>query len=280
MTPVPISTDILSGKEKFLLYGEPKRGKTFTALTAPGPIYFLGIGGTNEAKTYYSEQFQRKHGKKEIFIDAATEDWSKGRVIEPKGFDRACILLDEALELDDKGEMEFETIIIDNATVLSEFQMYKVIEIDHLGTDDPEKATIYKKYVENGILTPHDLHWGGAQSLMGKFISHLFSLDKNIVLIAHEHQTTRANRKTRETSTLAVKPLFIGQQRSRIANMFDNVWRFYKRGQLYCARTTPLDSPFDIIAGTRVGGIISDEYQNPDISDAIDQFQAHAKEVE
>jgi len=98
--PEPLTSSIIGEREKFLLYGAPKRGKTFCALTAPGPIYFLAIGGPNEAKTYFSKQFQEKHGKKEILIDAALENVDKhGRCKTPVGFDHACNLLDETLEL-------------------------------------------------------------------------------------------------------------------------------------------------------------------------------------
>jgi len=115
-----LTSEIIGRREKFLLYGAPKRGKTFCALTAPEPIFFLAIGGPNEAKTYFSKQFQDKHGQKDIYIESAIENVDKmGRCSNPVGFDHACTLLDEVLEKDDKGELDtetggFETLIIDN----------------------------------------------------------------------------------------------------------------------------------------------------------------------
>ena len=75
--PKPLTSEIIGEREKFLLYGAPKRGKTFCALTAPAPIYFLAIGGPNEATTYFSKQFQDKYGQKEILINSAIEDVDK-----------------------------------------------------------------------------------------------------------------------------------------------------------------------------------------------------------
>jgi len=188
--PVPLTAEIMEDNEKVLLYGHPGTGKTHAALTAPEPIYFLAIGAPNEAKTYFSKLFQDKHGKKEIFIDVALEPTERmGRFKNAIGFDHACTLLDGALELDDRGEMEFATIIIDNATVLQEMQMNKVIEIWAAGKE-PGVDTTYDKFREEGILAPADHDYGAAQGLMGKLVSWLFTLDKNIVLVAHEHETT------------------------------------------------------------------------------------------
>jgi hypothetical protein len=283
VTLTPISPSIIGEREKFLIYGEPGTGKTFDALTAPAPIFFLAVGGSNEAKTYYSKQFQKKHGKKEIFISVAEESTdASGKFDQAQGFDNACRLMDEALEEDDKGTTQFATIVIDNATVLEEYQMNKVIEVSHSGVASKGRdtsQTTYQKYQDSGILTPFDSDWGAAQSLMAKYLSWLFRLDKHIVLVAHEYQDTTTNRATQSREITGIKPLFVGNQRGRVANMFDNVWRKTKSGQLYVARTEPLDRPFPVIAKTRIGGIIPADYSNVDLTDVIDQFQEHAKNV-
>lgn len=281
MSPEPISPAIIGEREKFLLYGDPGMGKTFCALTLPEPIYFLAIGGPNEAKTYYSEQFQKKHGKKEILLDFVGEKIIKGRVEAPSAFDDACIKLDEALELDQARTQEFASIVVDNATALSEFQMNKVIEIGHTSRNPEAKGfSTYEKFMKHGILTPFDAEWGASQSLMQKFVSWIFSLDKHVALVGHEYDVTVPNRATQGESLIGVKPLFIGKQRDRIANMFDNVWRFTKQGQLYIARTMPQDKPFTVIAKTRVGGVVDHDYIDPDLSDTIKQFQKYAAQFE
>ncbi|MEE8113066.1 MAG: AAA family ATPase [Nitrososphaerales archaeon] len=287
LDPIPLTSEIIGGREKFLLYGAPKRGKTFTALTAPGPIYFLAIGGPNEAKTYFSKQFQEKHGKKDIIIQSALENVDKhGRCKTPAGFDHACNLLDRALELDDKGALPtetggFETIVIDNATVLQEFQMNKTIYISNLTrSNSATGASTIDKVKQHGVLKPSDSDWGGAQSLMQNWYSWLFKLDKNIVFIAHEYEVTKADRATQTINLIGVQPLFVGKQRIRIANAFDNVWHFTYDHANYQARTVPQEVPTDIIAGTRVGGVIDKEWINPDLSVAIDKFKKHAESIE
>lgn len=278
----PISADIVGDREKFLLYGHPGMGKTFAALTAPDPIYFLSVGAHNEAKTYFSKQFQKKHGKKEIFLDSVSESLGKMGRLEggPVGFDNACIAIDEALESDEKGEQEFQTIVIDNATVLEEYQMNKVIHIADQARDPGASGfSTYEKFQEHGILTPFDNDWGAAQSLMAKFVSWLYGLDKHIILVAHEHETTVSNRSSHTQTLVAVKPLFVGKQRTEISNKFDNVWRFTAEGQLYAARTCPQKSPYEVIAKTRVGGVIPNDYLDVNLSSAVKKMQKQAQSV-
>ena len=282
-----LTSEIIGQWEKWLLYGPPKRGKTFCALTAPEPIFFLAIGGPNEAKTYFSKQFQDKHGKKDIYIEWAKERLDKrGRCKEPAGFDRVCDLLDDALEKDNKGELDtetggFETLIVDNATILQEYMMNKVIHIaDTNRNPDAKGASTHETFLKHGILKPFDADWGGAQGLMRDWYSWLFTLEKHIVFIAHEKHITRANRKTQSSDLIAIKPQFVGQQRDIVANKFDNVWHFSKQGQHYQALTVPKDKPHDIIAGTRLGGIVPNEYPNPDLTKTIEKFKAHAEMIE
>lgn len=284
--PTPISPEIIGEREKFLIYGAPKRGKTFLALTSPEPIYMLCVGGDNEVKTYFGEDFQKKHGKKDLSIDAVKENVDKmGRVKEPSGFDDVCRALDDALELDAKEEFPsqtgtFETLIIDNATVMQEFQMNKTIHIANTARD-PDKTgySTWEAYTKHGILTPFDSDWGGAQSLMQDWVSWMFNLDKNIIFIAHEYEVTRTSRATQVQEIVGIRPLFVGKQRTRIANAFDNVWRMTKNAQKYEARTTPGGEIADLIAGTRLGGIVPNDYQDPNISKTIKKFKEQAIKV-
>lgn len=272
----PISPAIIGQREKFLLYGPPKMGKTFCALTLPGPILFLAIGGNNEAKTFYSKDFQEKHpGVKVTVVEIKEDVGRKGIVKEPKGFDRACLALDIALEKNLKGELDFNAIIVDNATILSEYQMHKVLKISHTSSSG---ETAYDKYTKQGILTPFDSDWGAAQSLMKKFITWLFEIDKHIALVAHEYHDMVTNRATQSREVVGIKPSFVGRDRDIVANKFDNVWHFRRQGQHYVARTTPESSP-DVIAGTRVGGLIKENYSNPNLTEAINVLAAHAQKV-
>jgi hypothetical protein len=276
----PISPDIVGEAEKFLIYADPGMGKTFSALTLPEPVLFIAIGASNEAKTYYSKQFQKKYGKREILISVAEEstDEKGGFYGTPVGFDNACSILDHALDQEEAGKLSFASIVIDNATILSEFQMNKVLSISYIDAKD-KSGTAFLKLREHGIRTPYDSDWGGAMSLMNEFVTWLFQLNKHVALVAHEHKDMIADRKSHSQIIKGVKPLFVGKQRTIIANRFDNVWRFTKNGQFYEARTTPLNSPYDIVAKTRIGGVLDDDYRNPDLSESIQLLQEAAKEA-
>lgn len=279
MSPQLLTPDLVGTREKFLIYGEPGTGKTRAALTAPGPIYFLAIGGPNEVKTYFSPSFRQAFPDKKVYLDVAEESIDeRGQFDEAVGFDRACDLLDDALEADRKGDLNFETIVIDNATILSEFQMNKVFEISQIDAKDKTKTAL-RKLRDHGIYTPADYDWGGAQSLMGKFVSWLFKLDKHIVFVAHEHQDTTTDRASHTQIIQSVKPLFIGKQRNQIANLFDNVWRMTMNGQFFEARTVATDRPFSVIAKTRVGGVLDRDFRDVDLEWAIQQLQdaAHGR---
>lgn len=278
--PSPINTSIIGQREKFLLYGDPGMGKTFCALTAPGPIYFLSVGAHNEAKTYYANQFQEKYRKrlpeKDLFLDVVVEDF-RGMTGYGKdtavGFDRAKECIEKAFEADDKGEIHFETIVIDNATVLTEYQVNKAIAMQS------GKGETLSKLQKDDILTVADFEWKDVQNMMGKFLSELFAVDKHVVFVAHEWEQTVTNRATQTADVIAIKPLFIGKQRDRVANTFDNVWRFTQEAKSFVARTTPRSQSPSIVAKTRVGGVIDPDYMNPDLTEVIERFKKHAEKM-
>lgn len=281
MSPQPITSAIIEGNEKFLIYGDPGTRKTFTALTLPPPIYFLAIGAANEMKPYFSTYYQKKYGSREVQFDVAEEDFDSSRNLKPaSGVDNVRRLLEKALEDDYSGKgFQFASMIIDNSTVLSEFMMNKVIEVGGVNVQGDEKdSSTIKKFRESGIMTPADNDWGAEQSMMMRFTSGIFRLDKNVAMVAHEYEKVRNHRATQTQETIAIKPLFVGQSRDRIAAKFDNVWRFTTNGPYTVARTVQGEQPL-IIAKTRLGGIIDQDYMNPDLSDVIKKFKEYAVKV-
>ena len=276
-----ISPSVLDENEKALFYGDPKTGKSHAALTAPDPICYIGVGSDNEVKTFYSRMYQEKlKRKKDIFYAHSSESIGKmGRFDTAVGYDRTCKLIDLALEADAAKKREFATLVVDNVTVLDEFAMNKTIMISN--TSRPESMEDYKTwkvFQEQGILIPFDNDYRGLMSLTWKFVSWLHALNKNVILIAHEYEVTKQDRKTKIPEVLGYKPLFTGNLRDRIAGKFDNVWRFSIEGQLYVARTAPASNP-TVIAGSRIGGVLAKDYADVNFETAIKLFRNYAQTV-
>ncbi len=279
MTPIgPITPDIIGGAEKFLLYGDPGVGKTHCALTAPPPILYICVAGPDEVQTFYSKNFQKKYGdrlsEKDLIIAYVEEDFSWG-LGKGTGFDDVKQLIEDAVEQEEAGDFTFNTIVIDNMTTLTEQQVTKAIVLSDKRPS--EKQSTKDKYAKDGVLQVADFEWKDVMNMMAKFLSELFTLDKNIIIVAHEWEQTVSNRVTKQSDVIAVKPLFIGKQRDLIANLFSNVWRIYPKGEKSAARTVLKEQNPNIIAKTRVGGIVSNDYLDPDISAAIDKFKKHAE---
>jgi hypothetical protein len=272
--PTPISPAIIGQNELMLFYGKPKVGKTHAALTAPRPIYFIGVGNTNEAKTFYSKTFQDSHGqnfkKDDLIIDAG------------KTSQEIKDLAEKAIEDDASGKgYEFASIIVDNATPLTSLQMDVAFQISYDRMAEKDKSA-QKKLEVYGAVIPHENDWGIAQGIMRRFISDLISVDKHIIFIAHEYETFSSQGQGRAPTLEKVEPWFIGKDRTQIANTFDNVWRFTREGMdTYAARTEAgIFKTYTVVAGSRIGGVIPKDWQNPDVTSAIQKFRAHAEKME
>ncbi len=277
--PQPLNSSIIGERSKFLSFGEMGAGKTFASGTMPGRIYVLCIGGANEVITLMSPTFNEKHPEKKglITYDSVKESLGKrGSFKEAVGYDAACDLLDEALELDQTGEAPFDSLVVDGSTGLRGLAMNKSMQITYDTAKSTDKTSM-KKYRDYGIVTPRDNDYFGEQSLIWKFVSWCFSLDKHFNLITHVWKETKADRATRESIVTSRQPAFTGKQRDSIPTLFDNVWYFEstggKRSTVYEARTQGDDI---INARTRFGGVISAVYRDVDFADAIEKFQQAA----
>lgn len=274
--PQKLSNAVISERSKILSFGGMGSGKTFAAGTMPGRIYFLCIGGANEVITLMSPEFRRKHPEKSelITFDIVKENLGRrGSFTEAAGYDAACDLLDEALELDRTGEAPFDSLVVDGSTGMRDLAMNKSMEVTFATSAKPEKTSM-KKYRDNGIVIPADNDYLGEQSLMWKFVNWCFSLDKHFNLITHVWVETQTDRATRVTKVLSKKPAFTGKQRAAIPTLFDNVWYFEskggKRSQIYEAQTQGDDI---VEARTRLGGVVPLFYRDVNYEEAIKKFE-------
>ena len=279
--PQQISPDIIGKSEKFLLYGHPGVGKTHCALTLPPPIYYICTGGPDEVQTFYSKTFQAKHKLREqdLLIDSVdlTFSWKLGKA---DGFDQIKKMIEEAIRMEQAGEINFNSIALDNITTLTELQIEKAILLADMSKSPEAQAkgdSTKKKFDETGVLQVADYEWKDVMNMMAKFLSELFVIKKNFCIVAHEWEQVVTDRKTKKAEVTAIKPLFIGKQRDLIPNLFSNVWRIYPTGQISAARTIAGTSP-SVIAKTRIGGILSPDYPDPNLSDVISKFKKHAEE--
>lgn len=285
--PQQISPSIIGKKDKFLIYGDPGTGKTHLALSAPTPIYYVCTGLEEELQTFYSKRFQEKYKKvhghylqeKDVIFDAVDLAFS-WKNEDATGFDQVKDLIQKAVNMEKAGEIKFNSIVIDNISTLTELQIEKAIQLSNTSKPVEQKSkSTQEKYVESGVLQIADFEWKDVMNMMSKFLSEAFVLDKHFIIIAHEWEQVVTDRATKVQSTTKVKPAFIGKQRDQIANLFSNVWRLYNVGNITAARTVGKDANPEVIAKSRVGGVISDDWPDPDIQIAIQKFRTHAENI-
>lgn len=274
--PQQISPDIIGESEQFLIYGKPKTGKTFLALTLPPPILFISIGQNREAKTYYSKPFQEKH--------AANLPPDQLRIHVGMTSQEVKDLTEAALEGDYAGTgFQFNSIVLDNISRLIAAQLQVAFDLSFdraaSGSGNVTK-TAKAKQEEYGAIVPQQQDYGVAKSIMQAFLSELMAVDKHLAVIAHEYDTFTSG--PGQTQILSkVEPNFIGKDRQDMGNLFDNVWRMDKDGSRYIARTEEGTDPkgFSIQAGSRIGGVVAKDYLNPNLGEAIEKFRAHAQKM-
>src|SRR5690606_24605462 len=125
-----------------------------------------------------------------------------------------------------KGDLPIDTIVIENVTTLIETQMNKAMEINYYSgnTGSSDKKAL-SKLRQHNIRQPADNDWMSSMSLMDQFVSWLFKLPFNVILVAHEYLVETTDRTTKNKRIHAILPNFIGKQRTDMPRMFDNVWR-------------------------------------------------------
>lgn len=285
--PQPINKSIAEDKRTFLIYGDPGVGKTHLALTAPTPIYYVCTGSKEELQPFYGNRFRDKYKKvhghylaeEDVlfdFVDLAFS-WKNE---DATGFDQVKKMIDIALQQEKAGEIKFNSIVIDNISTLTELQIEKAIRLASLSKPPESKGKSSEdKYKEDGVLQVADYEWKDVMNMMQKFLSELFNVDKCFIILAHEWEQVVTDRTTKVQSTTKVKPLFIGKQRDLIANLFSNVWRISTSGECSVARTIGKDANPEIIAKTRIGGVISNDWIDPDIQVALEKFRVHMANI-
>jgi hypothetical protein len=278
--PHPVDASIIGEREKILLYGAGGVGKTFTAGTMPGNVFFIVFGGPNEVKTLMSPDFRGKHPEKEgkLFYDFTTEPLGKrGHFKSADAYDQACDLLDEALRLEEKGDFAFDSLVIDSATGLRRFAMNKAMEVNfHRATSGTTKTALARLRDEN-IIIPGDNDWMSEMSLTTQFMDWVFRMDKHVCVCTHVWETKKRDRASGETIISDQKPLFTGKNREEIPTMFDNVWYVssISKGRGIIAQLQTVGDN-TTSAKTRMGGALAPVERDPDLTKIIKKLQKAA----
>lgn len=275
--PKPVDASIIGLHEKILLYGLGGSGKTFTAGTMPGNVYFIVFGGANEIKTLMSQDFRKKHPEKDgkLFFDYAVEEiGSRGHFVSATAYDMACDLIDDALEQERKGDFQFDSVVIDSATGLRRFGMNKAMEVNYHRATGKAKTALQRLRDEN-IIIPGDNDWMSEMSLTTQFMDWVFRLPKHVCVCTHEWQVKQRDRATGESQVTSRLPLFTGKNREEIPAMFDNVWHIKPKntGRGIIAEAVTVADEFTF-AKTRMGGILAPLERDPDLTKLIEKMRA------
>lgn len=274
--PTPIDASVVGQHEKIILYGLGGSGKTFTAGTMPGNVYFIVFGGPNEIKTLMSADFRKKHPHKEgkLFFDYAVEEvGSRGHFKTATAFDQACDLLDEALELERKGDFQFDSVVIDSATGLRRYGMNKAMSVNY-GIAKSKDKTALARLRENNIIIPGDNDWMSEMSLTSQFMDWVFRLEKHVCVCTHEYQSKKKDRASGDVTVESRMPLFTGNNRESIPTMFDNVWwvspKETGRGIIAQVHTVATANTY---GKTRMGGVLPPIIRDPNLEEIINAMK-------
>lgn len=235
-------------------------------------------------KTRWSKAFVERYPEKEIYFDEIKETYGeRGDITDnPTGNDEVGDKLDELLAAIESGSIpKPATIVVDNMTVLEEYQMNKAMIAGYELAGNKEKTAL-ARLRDQGIIKPGDNDWGAAQSIMNKFMNFMSKLPFHLVVVAHEYKEFASKKSLGEGRgervLEGVYPLFVGKQRTDMARFFDNVWHTTVSGsgrnQQYIVQTSGDDT---IVAGTRVGGLLDQHENDLDLTKVINDLQDYAK---
>lgn len=182
-----------------LLVGVPGSGKTCVAMGFPRP-YFLSTDHKlgNAIKRYPGKKFLYDYpdvvNGKEVPM---TMRWSQV----------GNLVVEASKQLD-----KFDTIVADNLTDIGDYLQAYICSQPAMSKAGRPKAA------GEAIMEQSD--WQAYYVLMGRFLSNLKLLGKNVVVCAHE-----AVDKDEVTGTLTYYPLVGGKWKTSLASQFNNVWQ-------------------------------------------------------
>lgn len=248
-----------------LLWGPPKVGKTILAHTFPRTRTLDFDNGMESVLTAADEGWIDVD-KDEIVYATITEENREeyGYVAVPTALDKATMVMEQWVSDDEYDN--WDTLILDSVTSLCEYALDRALyNLNKL--DGYTKSKNRGDRVHMRIMAQQD--WGPAMSLVSNFIEECRRYtDKNIVVIAHEHQQT-----TESGHVTYRSPQVIGRVlRQDLPKQFDEVWRMEKDNDGTPVLITQGTSKFQ--AGSRLG--LPDRMEKPTYQKILKHVQKAA----
>lgn len=200
-----------------LVYGEPGTMKTVGAHMWPRTRTLDFDNGMKSVFWAIREGLVKKKPEEIVYKTLIELQRKSGLVTQSEAYDFACDAIDEWMKTPD----DFDTIIVDSGSSLTEFAINKAMEENARMELSQSKS----KSRSAGFRIMAIQDWGSAMNMFQQFMDWVRSLNKNVVLICHEYQETND-----DGAVMRIQPLLIGQLRQKIAKDFDEVWYSFKEG--------------------------------------------------
>lgn len=212
-----------------LFYGPPGSWKTVTAHGFPRTRTLDFDDGMDSVMWAIQEGIIQKRPEDIVFETISEQERGRyGSIRKADALDWACDVVDEwiAGRVKRNGEWVeaddgWDTLIIDSGTGLSDAVTNKSLETNAALKLSNSLANSQSSDVR--ITRVQD--WGVAAVYFQQFIDWVRTLDKNVILIAHEYAET-----DEQGSVISYQPLLIGQLRQKIGKDFGEVYHFSVEG--------------------------------------------------
>lgn len=228
---------------QIVLYGPPKSGKTFGALTFPRPVVFDFDKGIATAR---NRDFVEKYGLRSIEYETFYE-----KNVAPTGVARAHNAFDDACRYFDfwmrpENKDKFDTFVVDSMTSLSNAAANKAMIL--LGTNafSGVSSKTYNEAMKTGLVFPKLQDYGAERSMTEQFVRMMKDSGKNVVLICHE-----SVEMDDDGHIVKRMPLLTGKSKQEIPMMFDEV--YYIKVRHDKARIVQTQADGITYAGSRYG---------------------------
>jgi len=233
-----------------LVYGAPGTGKTYSLRTLPKPVFVFSSD---------PDGMMTLRGLPQIDFVEVLETKTRG----------AVATLEEAVEKFESEMLDkYAAVAFDSLSSLSEIVMNYCIKLTGRDPLDlfPSPRKDDKK--QGVLLGPNQQDYGNEMTLLMRLINHAIRWPIHKVFIAHSEIV-----KDQLTGRLFGGPLVTGRLRSRLPNLFSEVYYAHREANKYLWRTKP-DSIYIAKSRLASGGHIN-ELEDPNFTAIMGKIEAN-----